>query len=193
MRILYLHGLASSKESNTVKVLKEHLQEDIILSIDIPMEPYDALKEIFKTITTFHPHLIIGNSLGGFYAQFFEGPLKILINPALKPDEEIRKVLGGYGEFPYLKDRIEKTFTYNSSDETSFAILRENFELTIKDIDHVRQTYAIFGMYDTVVNDREYFRKHYLNKHALTFNGEHRLTDDNIIHILIPLINEIRQ
>ena len=192
MRILYLHGLASSKEANTANVLRDNLFEDIVLAIDIPMEPYEALKTIFKTITEFHPHMIIGNSLGGFYAQFFEGPLKILINPALRPDKELKDILGGYGEFPYLKDREEKTFKYDSTYESSFSRLRNQFEKVIKDMDHVRQTYAIFGALDTIVSDRDYFNKQYNPKHAITFNGEHRLTDDNIKYVLIPLINEIR-
>lgn len=195
MRILCLHGLASSKESHTAKALSEHLLGDTVLAIDIPMEPYDALKEIFKTICEFHPNLIVGTSLGGFYAMFFEGPWKILINPALKPDEELIGILGNYGKHPYLKDREdgEKEFSYTKEDEESFRALRSNFESRIKDFDHVSQTYALFGCNDRVVNDRDYFNKVFNPRHAMTFFGEHRLSDDNIAHILIPLIEQLRE
>ena len=195
MKILYLHGMASSKEAHTANVLREHLFEDTILAIDIPSEPYEALKVIFKTICEFHPNIIIGTSLGGFYAMFFEGPWKILINPALRPDEELIGILNSYGEHPYLKDREDgsKTFNFTKRDEESFRILRNNFESKIKDFDHVSQTYALFGYQDNIVNDREYFNKLFNSKHALTFMGGHRLNDENIIHILIPLIDELRE
>ena len=168
MRILYLHGLASSKEANTAKVLSTLLPNDQIKAIDIPMKPYEALMAIFRAMCEFHPHMLIGNSLGGFYAMFFEGPLKVLINPALRPDEELASILGGYGEFPYLKPRGDGigTFTYTKGDEEDLRTMRKAFEDSIKDIDHVSQTYAIFAAYDEVVHDRDYFNRVFDPKHA---------------------------
>ena len=194
MRILYLHGLASSKEANTAKVLSTLLPNDQIKAIDIPMKPYEALMAIFRAMCEFHPHMLIGNSLGGFYAMFFEGPLKVLINPALRPDEELASILGGYGEFPYLKPRGDGigTFTYTKGDEEDLRTMRKAFEDSIKDIDHVSQTYAIFAAYDEVVHDRDYFNRVFDPKHATTFIGNHRLSDGNIEHILVPLIDWLR-
>lgn len=194
MRILYLHGLASSKESRTAKALAEQLLDDEVLAIDIPMGPYDAVSAIFKAICSFHPDMIVGTSLGGFYAMLFEGPWKVLINPAMRPDEEIANVLGSYGEHKYLKKREDgaETFVYTKEHEEEFKEIREHFEDAINDFDNISETYAIFGCNDMVVNDRGHFNKHFEPRHATTFIGEHRLSEGNIKHILIPLIKDIK-
>lgn len=194
MRILYLHGLASSKLANTYQILKENLIHDWVLSIDIPMNPKEAMDKIMKTIYEFHPSLIIGNSLGGFYASFFEGPWKILINPALNPNVEITRILGGYGEFPYLKGREDgsNTFVYTKEDEETFEYYANLFREAIIDFDVVSQTYALFGDADDVVNDKEYFDNLFDSKHSKMMHCGHRVTNDNILNDIIPLIEKLR-
>lgn len=194
MRILYLHGLASSKLANTCQVLRDNLVNDEILSIDIPMNPKEAMNKIMKTIYEFHPSLIIGNSLGGFYATFFEGPWKILINPALRPNVEITKILGGYGKFSYLKEREDgsNTFIYDKEDEKEFEHYVKLFKESIIDFDVISQTYALFGSEDDIVNDKEYFDTLFDSSHSSMMHCGHRITNDNILNDIIPLIEKLR-
>lgn len=195
MRLLYLHGLASSKESNTSKVLRDFFVDDEILSIDIPPKPYDAFNFIFKVISEFHPHIIVGTSLGGFYASLFEGPIKILINPALRPDEELPNIIN-FGVCKYLKEREDgiQTFTFTQDDVNDFKGLRKTLESVLLDIENINQTYAFFGSDDEVVNDSDFFNKNYSSSNNFKMdNVKHRLTSDEIKEHIVPFILQLKE
>ena len=192
MKLLYLHGLASSKDSNTAKIISDYFIDDEVLAIDIESNPREAIIQIFNTIQEFNPNIIVGTSLGGFYASLFGGPIKVLINPALKPDEEIIKVLKTYGEHEYLKKRKEKTFTYTESDEEMFRKIRKTFLDYILDNEFIYETFAVFGNEDEVVQDKDYFIDNYGKENVIEINAQHRLTDENIKNDIIPLISKIK-
>ena len=191
-RLLYLHGLASSKKANTARLLKEYLEDFDVLSIDIPPHPLEAISYISKIVKEYKPHVIVGTSLGGFYASLFDGPFKILINPALKPDLEIKNILGGYGTYPYLKQREDgsKSFEFTNHDEKEFKTLRSKFLAEIND-DIKKETYAFFGIKDEVVNDKYYFIEIFNKEHAYDIDANHRLADRNIVEDIIPFIMKL--
>lgn len=189
MRILYLHGLGSSKQANTAKMLKGFLKDDVVESLDIPMNPFKAYERISSFIEGYQPDLLLGTSLGGFYASLFKGPVRILTNPALNPDLEIKRILGGFGAFPYLKEREDGAteYHYGEEDEREFKILRER---ALKEIypSTKEATYAFFGDKDAVVDDKAYYQEHFLKSHAFPIHSGHRLEDESIVNDIAPFI-----
>jgi hypothetical protein len=103
-KILYLHGFNSSPDSHKARVLHDYMKRtglsDRIDIPEIPPVPADAIQllqqhaeEIIKRYTL----SLVGSSLGGFYATWLAEKYNctaVLINPAVKPHELLRKYLG---------------------------------------------------------------------------------------------------
>ena len=86
--ILYLHGFASCGNSTKTAILKAYFGEDQVLSPNLPIDPVEAISFIKKYIIEHDVNLLIGSSLGGFYASYFCELLAIktvLINPSTQP------------------------------------------------------------------------------------------------------------
>ena len=84
--ILYIHGFASCGNSNKTKLLKEHFKN--VRSPDIPVDPVEAISFLEELIFKNEVSLLIGSSLGGFYASYLANKFHIktiLINPSTKP------------------------------------------------------------------------------------------------------------
>ena len=88
-KILYLHGFASSGASGTVDLLRrefwERAAEDkraTIVAPDIPLDPLVALPMLKELAAREAPDLIVGTSMGGFYAQQLHGFVRICVNPS---------------------------------------------------------------------------------------------------------------
>lgn len=84
-KVLYIYGYNSSSNSNTFKWLKEHLSNTDIYSISYDQEnPSDSIDKLCDYILENTIDIIIGSSLGGWYAMHlatrFSLPC-ILINP----------------------------------------------------------------------------------------------------------------
>ena len=103
-KILYLHGFNSSPDSHKARVLHDYMKRtglsDRIDIPEIPPVPADAIEllqqhaeEIIKQYTL----SLVGSSLGGFYATWLAEKYNcpaVLINPAVKPHELLKKHLG---------------------------------------------------------------------------------------------------
>ncbi|MEA3418992.1 MAG: YqiA/YcfP family alpha/beta fold hydrolase [Campylobacterota bacterium] len=96
-RILYLHGFASCGESNKTGELKAYFGGKNFLSPDLPPAPVDAVEMIRELINTEKINMLIGSSLGGFYATYFAeiNRMKaILINPSIRPFDTLASYVG---------------------------------------------------------------------------------------------------
>ena len=84
MNIIYLHGLASSGQSNTAKRLRELLPDDNVVTPDISVSPIKALQLLLSLAGEYRADdtLIIGTSMGAMYASQMKGYRRILVNPA---------------------------------------------------------------------------------------------------------------
>lgn len=89
--IFYFHGFASSANSWKVQLLKKHLEKTKIklTAPTLPVDPAEVVKLFEKYVTeSGKPGLVIGSSLGGFYARYvsarFDVPA-VLINPSITP------------------------------------------------------------------------------------------------------------
>ena len=88
-RILYLHGFASSGASGTVELLRREFWERadpahraVVTAPDIPVDPLDAWPMLEALAYEEMPDLIVGTSMGAWYAQQLHGFLRICVNPS---------------------------------------------------------------------------------------------------------------
>jgi len=122
--IIYLHGFASSGQSWKAQRLKQWLAPIPILAPTFVQDPPSAVRFLERFIgdavagTPREPLMLIGSSLGGYYAQYlarrFSGGA-VLINPALNPIATLGQYVGD--------NRIYKTqevFTFTSSQLQAF-------------------------------------------------------------------------
>jgi predicted esterase YcpF (UPF0227 family) len=87
--IFYFHGFASSERSWKIDLLKKRLTTETIIAPTLPVDPVEVVK-LFEQVVVKNdkPGLVIGSSLGGFYAYYaasrFDIPA-VLINPSIEP------------------------------------------------------------------------------------------------------------
>ncbi len=119
--ILYLHGFASCGDSTKSRLLKEYFGEDYVLSPDLPVSPTEAISFIKKLLIEKEIDLIIGSSLGGFYASYFAellGIKVVLINPSTEPFITLSSFVGTNhywcsGEaFEFTRDDLKALFEF---------------------------------------------------------------------------------
>lgn len=187
-KILYIHGLASSGATSTVRALQKLVGNVAkIVAPDIPIEINEAIRVIKEVCETEKPDLIIGSSLGGMQAQLIRGYKKILVNPAFNASQLLRKNIGNQLYFNARRDGATTFDITPQICEEYEAIEKIEFDgITPFDLEN---TYAYFATNDDVVNCKDQYLKHY--KKAYDFEGEHRLTYSSIKNYLTPRINDI--
>jgi hypothetical protein len=144
MLILNLHGYNGSPENFAYKALSELGHEVISPITDYENESPDSIMGKIRTIADDkHPDIIVGTSLGGFYAAVLSAELDIpviLVNPFLMPfltfPEHIKPLIALFGELSKLKsenvscivgsdDEVlgDHTFTKDLLDNQRFRII----------------------------------------------------------------------
>ncbi|MGD8567863.1 MAG: YqiA/YcfP family alpha/beta fold hydrolase [Gammaproteobacteria bacterium] len=100
--IIYLHGFSSAARSRKAQWLKDNIAGIPVLVPDYPShQPAHAVEQLTKYISrhTDTPLMLIGSSLGGYYAQYLGTTQRVvnkvvLINPALQPQQTLAPVVG---------------------------------------------------------------------------------------------------
>lgn len=100
---LYIHGFNSSPVSTKARMLREKL-ESLGRGAEfscprLPDRPGLAIGLLEHEVQRFsgRPLTLVGSSLGGFYAAWLaekHGLRAVLVNPAVRPHEQLRDVLG---------------------------------------------------------------------------------------------------
>ena len=94
-QVVYLHGLQSSGQSTTAQRLRRTLPKHEVISPDLVVQPDVALSQLRKLATTLRPDaIIVGTSMGGFFAQLFRGFNRILINPSFHVSRKLAEKEG---------------------------------------------------------------------------------------------------
>ena len=99
--IIYLHGFNSTGASAKGQFLKENLATISVLTPTYHYDPRRAIPYLEQLIlqqqALGQPPMLVGSSLGGFYAQYLAHRLRlkvVLINPALLPLNTLADYLG---------------------------------------------------------------------------------------------------
>ena len=187
-RLVYLHGFGSSAASGTVKTLKELLPEFDVTAPDIPVDPAEALPFLRGLCMNEVPDVIVGTSMGGMYTQQMRGYKRICVNPAFEMSKksEVLRV----GTHKYFNPRKDGATHFEITPE----IIRHHAEMEEHQFDGItdedrRQVWGLFADNDRQVDGKAVFMEHY--NQIVHFHGEHRMDDEVIRTVLVPLIREI--
>lgn len=96
-KILYIHGFGSCGDSNKTRLLKKYFGDDLVIAPDVKIDPNEAIEQLEALITTDQFNLLIGSSLGGYYATYLSEKFHlraILINPSTQPFETLAPYVG---------------------------------------------------------------------------------------------------
>jgi len=144
-RVLYLHGLGSSGNSSTVAALR-----DLDLVVDAPSyAPHDyerSMRELCDTVNSVKPSVIVGTSMGGFYAMKLSEVFGL-------PTLAINPVLDHATFLEIFRDRPAKDYATNTDIPISDT-MRAAFEPLdrIRRVELAAPIHVIVGMNDEVVN-----------------------------------------
>ena len=113
-KILYIHGFKSTGNARKAQILRKKFEN--VFSYTMPIAPREAIEFLEKIIEKDKIDLIIGSSLGGFYAYVMLKKLgikTILINPSLKPYENLKNQVGTHERF-VTNETFEWRESYNN-------------------------------------------------------------------------------
>ena len=106
MNIIYLHGFQSSTLSIKGQYIQAFCQNQHHIQVHLPdlnMPPKQVLAHVSKMIECLDQVVLIGSSLGGFYATQLvakHAVPAVLINPAMRPWQLFHDLFGA--ELPYV-------------------------------------------------------------------------------------------
>ncbi len=98
--ILYIHGFKSCGRGQKSTLLQEHFGD--VVAPDLAISPRQALRELEKVIEAKSIDLLVGSSLGGYYATYLAhkyGIKAVLINPSTRPYHTLKPYVGEQERF----------------------------------------------------------------------------------------------
>ncbi len=157
--ILYIHGFASCGDSNKTRLLKKHF--DNVISPDIPVDPDEAISFLQKLIVDNEVSLLIGSSLGGYYAAYLAEKFQIktiLLNPSTQPFLTLAPYIGentfycSGKSFEWTRTDINKLMSYaiskNSIKAPVLVLLQKGDEV----LDYTKAE-EVFEEYQMIVQE----------------------------------------
>lgn len=187
-KLLYFHGFGSSGQTESARTLRELLPEFLVLSLDIPVDPVEALPYLKRMCEQGSPDIIVGTSMGALYAQQMRGFKRICINPAFNLSEQDKVISPGTYKFFNPRKDGQQFFTITEEIIQHFAEMEKHHFEGITDFDR-ENVYGLFADNDNVVNCLDQFLQHY--HHYSRFHGEHHLTREVIQEIVVPLVRQL--
>jgi predicted esterase YcpF (UPF0227 family) len=118
-RVLYCHGFASNfnPAKEKVRALSTLAPVDGV-TVDYTMMPYAIFDAFAKAMTARQNSMIIGTSMGGFFAAWLGSELGlpfVAINPAIAPAKSLQKYIGAgithFGEPFVLKSDVVEAYS----------------------------------------------------------------------------------
>ena len=176
MNIIYLHGFKSSPQSIKGQQLLDYCRVHQELQLHLPdlnQPPLEALAYVSDLIEQLQDVVLIGSSLGGFYATQLVakyGIPAVLINPAMRPWQLFRD-LYGKTQLPY---QVHEHWTLTDSQLLQLEKIAVPF---VQDADKIL---VLLQQGDEVLDYRE-AEGFYRGKHSAMLiteaNGNHAMDD----------------
>lgn len=180
MKILFLHGLASSGAYKMATMLGQLVKDAEIIAPDLPPDPDEALVGIRAICIRENPDLVVGLSWGGFLALHLDAGQRILVvNPDLHVSRLMR-TMTGYRE--YLSPR--------RGGETGFYItpeLCDLYEQLEKAPLAEGPVVGCFGLQDTLVNCSAEFESLYPGR-CFRYEGGHLPNYPELKYRILPVV-----
>lgn len=183
MKLIYLHGFNSDGNSGTAQKLRGAYPWLISPSYNYvkPKIAFEEIKKVIEeTLKADTNIVIIGTSLGGFWANYFGQKYNVkamLINPTIHPSISLLKYLGENENF-----NTAKKVMFKKEDADSYK------EFEVEPIPGVFRT-LVLGTRDNII-DYKLTEKYFKDKAKIFFIDEgHQI--ENIEKILSPLLQTI--
>lgn len=188
-KLLYVHGFASSGSSGTVMTLRRHLDSWRVIAPDLPVDPFDALQLLREIVEKEQPDVVVGTSMGGMFTQQLWGVPRIIVNPSFEMSRSL--LFGKMGRNKYMSKRQDGAteFRIDKAVVERFKLMEKSQFDGVNDAEKELVT-ALFGDKDPVVNFYPLVAELYGVERCIHFNGEHRLNDEVVKKVLIPIINK---
>jgi len=185
MKILFIHGLASSGAYKMANSLRIILKPEEVISPDIPIDPDEALALLKGICREQKPNLIVGLSLGGFWAQKLRGYRKILVNPDLHPSLLLRSKIG---IMQYLSPRANGQTSFEITEDICdrYAMLEQG-EFDGLTAEEISLTKGMFATEDELVHCGDEFAVHYPGQRT-DYPGKHLPVFPELKTYLAPLV-----
>ena len=190
-KILFLHGFYASGQCVPAVALHEAFDgRVVVLTPDLPMNPYEAVVFIRALCDKEKPDLLVGNSCGSFYAQMIApviGIPALLGNPHFQMTEFLRPRVGAH-QYKSPRKNGKQDFIIDKQLISAFAEMEEHqFDnCTEYGREHV---WGLFGEQDTLAHFESLFLEHY--NHSFHFPGGHTPTADEVKTWYVPLIERM--
>ena len=185
MKVLFIHGLASSGAYKMASSLRILLKGSEVIAPDVPIEPTEALNLLEGICRDERPDLIVGLSLGGFWAQKLRGYRKILVNPDFHISRLLRTMTG---DREYLSPRRDGALTFTVTDALCDEYARlESVEFDGLASEEVALTTGMFADRDEMVNCKDEFEAYYPGR-SRSYPGTHLPNYPEIKKYILPVI-----
>ena len=188
MKLLFIHGLASSGRYKMASSLRILLKGWEVISPDVPIEPQKALHLLRSICESEKVDLVVGLSLGGFWAQKLRGYRKILVNP----DFHVSALLESMkGEVKYLSPREDGSESFIIDDDICRGYRElEKSQFDSLDSREIELTRALFALDDELVRCGAEFESHYPNR-GTEYPGKHLPVFPELKKYLVPVVKEL--
>ena len=187
---MYVHGFASSGSSGTVMTLRRYMTKWSVVAPDLPVDPFEALELLRRTVKEEQPDIVVGTSMGGMYTQQLWGVPRIVVNPSFEMSRSL--LFGKMGRNKYMSKRKDGAteFRIDKSVVERFKLMeKEQFSgITPEEKSLV---VGLFGDKDPIVHFQPLMAQLYGEERCRWFAGEHRLNDTVVKKVLIPLVDEL--
>lgn len=149
MKAIYVHGLGSGANTDTLKSVRKYLPMFDWYAVEVNEDLSQSVRIINVAIETYHPAALLGTSLGGLYLMYADvgEAYRIICNPACNISELIREKIG-FGVKEYFVPRQDGVQQYVLDE-----MVCQQFDEYMKT--HVptrgEHDYALFCMHDELI------------------------------------------
>lgn len=165
--LLYIHGLNSSANSTTARLIKQYLGDKFNIHTHTwNLTQPGTEKDINKFVADNNISVVIASSLGAFYAlTITDSVAKILINPCMHPSVEVPKLTEiSDSQIEHFRKLEERTYTHIDAEMRMC-------------------TFAGFGDKDELFNYQAEFKKKY-GSQMVVVSGGHRLQSKSLYKVI---------
>lgn len=189
-KMMYVHGFASSGSSGTVMNLRRYMTGWEVIAPDLPVDPFEALEFLRGIVEKEKPEIVVGTSMGGMYTQQLWGVPRIVVNPSFEMSRSL--LFGKMGRNKYMSKRKDGAteFRIDKNIVERFKLMEKNQFAGVNEQEK-ELVIGLFGDKDPVVQFQPLMASLYGEERCRWFNGEHRLNDEIVKKVLIPLLHEL--
>lgn len=189
-KMMYVHGFASSGSSGTVMSLRRHLPDWQVIAPDLPVDPFEALELLRGIVEKEQPEIVVGTSMGGMYVQQLWGVPRVVVNPSFEMSRSL--LFGKMGRNKYMSKRQDGAteFRIDKAVVERFKLMEKEQFAGVNEREK-ELVVGLFGDKDPVVHFQPLMAELYGEERCRWFSGEHRLNDDIVKKVLIPLLREL--